>query len=88
MSLFLVFTEYKNLLPLSRDLRSELGEGLNLFARDVDRFLRNSDEHGDVSDSVKRYAAGVERAASDLGNRRKRRDELRIILEEHLNNPD
>jgi hypothetical protein len=86
-SLFLVLTERKNILPLSRDLRSGLGEGLKVFARDVDRFLRNPGENGDVSDSVKRYAAGVERAASDLANRRTRRDELRMLLDEHLENP-
>lgn len=86
-SLFLVLSERENLLPLSREMRTGLRETLEVFARDVDRFVRNPDESDDVNRSVRRYAAAVERAVSDLANRRARRDELRILFNEQLEDP-
>jgi hypothetical protein len=85
-SLFLVFAAMNAQIPFARDVRDRIGCSLKQFAIDVDRFLRSPDENGTVSDSVKRYSAAVERAASDLGNRRIRRDELTILLTAAMEN--
>lgn len=79
-TLFLVLAGFWRQLPLASDVRDKVGSELVQFGSDVDRFLRSPDENGDVSDSVKRYSAAVERAASDLGSRRRRRDELASLL--------
>ena len=80
-SLFLVLAAMNTQLPFARDVRDRLSGTLGQFAADVDRFLRAPDENDDVDSSVKRYSAAVERAASDLANRRARRDELTTIIE-------
>jgi len=79
-TLFLVFAAVRNQLPFASDVRTSIGESLTQFASDVDRFLSSPDEQGNVSDSVKRYSVAVERAASDLANRRKRRDEVTTLV--------
>jgi hypothetical protein len=81
-----VFAAMNAQIPFAIDVRDRIGCSLKQFAIDVYRFLRSPDENGTVSDSVKRYSAAVERAASDLGNRRIRRDELTILLTAAMEN--
>lgn len=87
-TLFLVFASMHDQLPFASDVRVRVGQALTQFSNDVDRFLRSPDENGDVSDAVKRYSAAVERAASDLGSRRRRRDELVAVLEGAIRNAE
>ena len=85
-TLFLVLAEMKNDLPFAQNVRSSIRESLTTFSTDADRFMRTPDENGDVSDSVKRYSAAVERAASDLANRRTRRTELLAAVQTAIEN--
>lgn len=73
-TLFLVFAQHENDLPLSREGRERARELLLRFAARVDRFL--ADPESKATAGTKRYAAAVERAATDLANRRIRRDAL------------
>jgi hypothetical protein len=70
-TLFLVLARNGASLPLSREGRSVSRAMLIAFGHDVDRLT--ADPEADVSGEVKRYAAAVGRAASDL-NQRKIRD--------------
>jgi len=79
-SLFLCFGDRANSLPFARDQRAALSDAFRSFANDVDSFLRDPIQYSNVSDSVKNYAANVERAASDLANRRARRDEINSVM--------
>lgn len=74
----------KNELSFASDERDIIGEALSLFGSNVDPFLRSPDENETVPDSVEHYAAAVERAASDLANRRRRRDEISNIVKSSL----
>ena len=81
-TLFLCFAGIQDELPFDRASRERLREALVAFARDVDRFLRDPAENDDVPADVKKYSAAVERAASDLGNRKKRRDSVLALIRE------
>lgn len=70
-SLFVFLARHSDLFPLSREGRKACKEKLYVFAKLVDLFL--SDPGGpDVGPLARRYAVAVQRAASDLANRRER----------------
>lgn len=78
-SLFLVLAKSSNYMPFSRDGRAALKELLRGFAEQVDSYLENADEFAG-SDEAKKYAKAVERAASDLANRRERETQITELL--------
>jgi hypothetical protein len=69
-SLFLLLANNEACLPLSRGGRQEAQNGLRVLGEKVDAFLADPEEK--VPKNAKRYAAAVERAATDLANRRSR----------------
>lgn len=81
-SLFLVFASHHKSLPLPSDRRSLAREILIEFAEKVDSFLTlNNPEQVEFSSEVSRYSIAVQRAASDLANRRVRAQQLETILQ-------
>lgn len=80
-SLFLVLSKHYLKLPLSRDGRKDLRVRLLGFAEKVDSYL--TDPKPDRFEGhVVEYALAVERAASDLNNRKIRDRVLCGIIEE------
>jgi hypothetical protein len=77
-SLFLVFAEHSNQLPLSSNQRKSITSLLTSFGKDVDEYLRDNlkKPHKDVI----KYANAVERAASDVANRKERHEVLSNII--------
>jgi Protein of unknown function DUF262 len=73
-SLFGLLSARRDRLPFAREERDVMKRQLEGFGAEVDRFL--SDPEADVSVRAKRYAAAVERAATDVANRRTRLREL------------
>jgi hypothetical protein len=82
-SLFLFLARNARLFPLSREGRRGAREGLVAFARAVDAFLTDPEIQG-IPDAAKKYALAVERAASDLANRRTREEMLSGLFKELL----
>ncbi len=82
-TLFLVLVRYAEIAPFSREGRARVRENLLDFGRSVDRFLADP-EDSTIADNVRRYALAVERAASDLANRRERDIQLASCLREAL----
>lgn len=78
-TLFLIMAEHSSALPLARDQRSHAKALLESFGRTIDEFISNRDL--EVSADVKRYTQAVERAASDLANRRERRNIVQALLD-------
>jgi len=79
-SLFGLLAARRDCLPLDRTERALMTDALKYFGAEVDRFLSNPEEG--VSDGAKRYAAAVERAATDVANRRARLRELDALFAE------
>lgn len=85
-TLFLIFADIVPLIPFSRDGRDAIRDDLEIFGRDVTSYLSGGKSSFglDASPSVIQYADNVERAASDLSSRRKRRDALLEALSQNL----
>jgi hypothetical protein len=66
-SLFLLFASHETALPLSKTARKEASRLLHRFADVVDKYLA---QRGSAPKLITEYAEAVERAASDLGNRK------------------
>ncbi|WP_082503029.1 DUF262 domain-containing protein [Methylobacterium sp. Leaf100] len=81
-SLFLALAENKKILPLTEGEKEKLAEALENFSDEVTKYLRDNDYK--PTHDVKQYAVAVERAASDLANRRTRRDIILKIIESTL----
>jgi len=82
-TLFLVLAEHHDRLPLSSDQRAELRTKLAEFGAQVDAHLSKRGGvrlPGATAPLVYRYSDAVERAASDLGNRRARAEQLKSLL--------
>jgi hypothetical protein len=79
-TLFLVLSEQESRLPFSREERDELGNRLIEFAAAVDGCIANPDQQPVPPPTVRAYTVAVERAASDLGNRRSRALQLKRYL--------
>lgn len=72
-SLFLAFAERYEQIPFASDVREKLSARLTDFAHQIDDFV--SDTNGDRQHArdVRAYGNAVEKAASDLANRRERK---------------
>jgi hypothetical protein len=80
-SLFLFLARHSQLFPLSREGRKATQERLVAFGQMVDRFVGDP-EAPDITQSAKNYALAVERAASDLANRKERDLHIGELLKE------
>lgn len=78
-SLFLAFSKMANSMPLNKTKRKLAAKTLVAFGDNIDAYL--SDRTARVTTQVKKYADAVERAASDLANRKQRADALNAELE-------
>lgn len=81
-SLFIVFANHKESLPLSEDKRNLAKETLNLLASQVDSYVtaeKMEENNQEFSVPVVQYANNL-RASSDLGARKRREDSLETIL--------
>lgn len=72
-TLFLAFAERHSLLPFASDVRATLSRALMDFAAAVDAFVTDVDGTGKHAKDIRLYGNAVERAASDLANRRDRK---------------
>lgn len=70
-TLFLVLCHWSKVIPLSKEGRKALRERLEAFGGSVDAYLKDPDNCS-PAENVKSYAAAVQRAASDRGNRKSR----------------
>lgn len=84
-TLFVLFSKYTDLMPLSDSKRDGLRSKLLEFAENIDKLVRVEKEEGqlqETSENVVQYTLNL-RASSDLGARRKRQqaleDELKIM---------
>ena len=77
-TLFLLVAAAHRSLPLTATHRKAVARRLQNFGGLVDRFLTTN--VGRTSTGVKKYALAVERAASDLANRKARQQVLEAIL--------
>jgi len=82
-TLFLFLARHANLMPFSRDGRAQIRQCLLEFGTAVDSFLADPESPG-IREVVKKYAMAVERAASDLANRRERENQIAAILKDTL----
>ena len=78
-SLFLVLASNKDNLPLARDERQSMKRKLTTFANKVDEYLREDEPEG-IGREYMAYANAVEKAASDIANRRKRFEALEVKI--------
>jgi hypothetical protein len=79
-TLFLVFSNHKDRLPLSRDGRDLATSKLLTFASEIDRFVKVGEtEIASLSKNARDYGAGI-RASTDLGSRKKRAEALEKLL--------
>ena len=76
-TLFLVLANRIDVLPLASEKRDICSRRLVEFGSKVDAFLA---QEGQADENVREYARAVQRAASDLGNRRKRAAGLEQFL--------
>lgn len=80
-SLFICLSRHAKLMPFSREGRSAIKKRLLDFGTLIDGFIAYPDTP-EIPDQVKKYALAVERAASDLANRRERDVQINEILAE------
>jgi hypothetical protein len=79
-SLFLAFSKHAAKLPLSAESRAKAGAALVALGAEVDALISEAMEQRDASEASRKYLRGVERAASDLANRKARE----VVLDELL----
>jgi hypothetical protein len=77
-TLCLYFLTHANNLPLTKTSRALTTKALVRFGQDVDLFISKG---GTATKAVKTYARGVQRAASDLANRKARSESLERVLQ-------
>jgi hypothetical protein len=82
-TLFLVFSNHIDDLPLSKDKRANAKELLIGFGNEIDLYVKTnkeeSEEEFDFSEHVKTYFKGI-RATTDLGSRKNRAQALEAEL--------
>jgi hypothetical protein len=81
-TLFTVFAENINTLPLSSDKRSECENALQKFGQEIDYFVKTNKEdieEIELSDNVSNYGKGI-RATTDLSSRKARFEGLQTEL--------
>lgn len=79
-TLFLLLAERAEDIPFSREDRTAIGDKLVIFGAAVDAFIGNPEMEPAPPQTVRSYTVAVERAASDLGNRRARTAQLKRLL--------
>jgi hypothetical protein len=77
-TLFQVFSEFHQRVPFSSNLRKSASGALTQFSEEVDAQIKGKKSR---SPDVATYARAVERAASDLSNRKARSEALRRFLQ-------
>jgi hypothetical protein len=77
-TLFLVLAAHSQKLPFASDKREAAASLLLEFGTKVDRYISKPGKYPIV---VSRYARAIEKAASDIGNRKARFDSLELTLE-------
>ena len=77
-SLFIVLARFAAQLPFTTSRRKTISAATINFGKQVDLYLRG--ELTKPTETVKKYAAAVERAASDLANRKARHEVLLEML--------
>jgi hypothetical protein len=77
-TLFLCLASHVDNLPLSKGSRQRAGKALCTFGASIDRALSNGGQGG--TRKVDLYVKSVEKAASDLSNRRRRAEILEAVL--------
>jgi len=82
-TLFLLLASHEGSLPLTKPSRARLAQLLTKFGEAVDKYLSQG---GSAPSQVPKYADAVERAASDLNNRRARAEALAAQLKPVLKN--
>ena len=75
-SLFLCLAKHQERLPLSAERRSDARSSLVDLGSQVDDLISETVEVAQASEDARTYQRAVERAASDLGNRRTREEVL------------
>jgi len=80
-SLFLLFAQHSGKLPLASDAREKATATLVTFGERVDKYISKP---GNYPKPVIKYARAVEKAASDLANRRARQEALETQLKSVL----
>ena len=84
-SLFLAFTEKFQGETLDDDQRAAIRARLLKFSGDVDAYSRDRDNPANYPEDVRKYNEAVERAASDVANRKIRHKILLDVLSEANN---
>jgi len=79
-TLFQLFAEREDSLPFAAEERTSLSGRLVTFASLVDAFTTDPDQEPAPPQTVRAYTLAVERAASDLANRRARTLQLKRYL--------
>jgi hypothetical protein len=82
-SLFLVLAKFSDRMPFSSTKRRVISRRLAKFGQSVDDYLAGTAKPAKQS-AVTRYADAVERAASDLANRKVRHEVLLKLLSKGL----
>ena len=81
-TLFLVFSNHRDALPLPREGRARAEELLLRFGSAIDSFVKASPEKEmEFTNTVRKYGAGI-RASTDLGSRVRREESLGETLNE------
>jgi hypothetical protein len=83
-SLFLALASVENRIPFASDERQAIRDALINFALSVDGFLSNAGDGVERPPEVVGYALAVERAASDIANRRTRHTALCSVIAKKL----
>ncbi|MEW8027662.1 MAG: DUF262 domain-containing protein [Candidatus Thiodiazotropha endolucinida] len=81
-SLFLVFSENVDSLPLSRDGRTEALTILSEFESGINEYVKTKDGNTEeLPEPIRTYGQGI-RASTDLGSRKRRHEGLATVLAE------
>lgn len=79
-TLFTVLANHEQILPFSSNQRALLREKLLEFSDAVSRYLKDPGQISNPTEEIVLYSRNVERAASDLANRRERSKQLEAVL--------
>lgn len=84
-SLFSVFAHHRDLLPLTKQMRSRATKLLEVFGGFVDIYVvaegaQDTKTISGIPTGISKYAVAVQRAASDLNNRKERFNQLDAYL--------
>jgi Protein of unknown function DUF262 len=86
-TLFLALAERSKQFPWARDARDKVSAAVRAFGADVDKYIRGKEDGAQFPKVVSKYSDAVEKAASDLNNRKTRRDALHAVIAKALGEP-